>query len=49
MRAGFMRRYFNVDWLDPMLYDWVFNNSGHLSEQFIIDSIVAMVRRLQAQ
>lgn len=46
MRAGFMRRYFNVDWLDPTLYDCVINNSGHLSEQFIIDSIVAMVHRL---
>jgi len=46
MRAGFMRRYFNVDWLDPTLYDCVFNNSGHVSEQFIIDSIVAMARRL---
>jgi len=49
MRAGFMRRYFSVDWLDSTLYDCVFNNSSHLSEQFIIDSIVAMVRRLQAQ
>jgi cytidylate kinase len=46
MRAGFMRRYFNVDWLDPTLYDCVFNNSGHISEQFITDSIVAMARRL---
>jgi cytidylate kinase len=46
MRAGFMRRHFNVDWLDPTSYDCVFNNSDHLSEQFIIDSIVAMARRL---
>jgi hypothetical protein len=46
MRAGFMRRYFNVDWLDLTLYDCVFNNSGHVSEQFIVDSIVAMARRL---
>jgi cytidylate kinase len=46
MRAGFMRRYFSVDWLDPTLYDVVYNNSGHMSEQFIIDSIVAMARRL---
>jgi hypothetical protein len=28
------------------LYDCMFNNSDHLSEQFIIDSIVAMARRL---
>ncbi len=46
MRAGFMRRYFKVDWLDPTLYNCVFNNSGHLSEQFIVDSIVSMARRL---
>lgn len=45
-RADFMLRYFNVDWLDPTLYDVVFNNSGHISEQVIIDSIVAMARRL---
>ncbi len=45
-RAGFMQRYFGVDWLDPTLYDVVFNNSGRISESVIIDSIVAMARRL---
>jgi len=46
MRADFMRRYFGVDWLDPSLYDVVFNSSGHVSEQMIIDSIVTMAREL---
>jgi cytidylate kinase len=46
MRAEFMRRYFGVDWLDPSLYDVVFNTSGHVSEQTIIDSIVTMAREM---
>jgi cytidylate kinase len=46
MRAEFMRRYFGLDWLDPSLYDVVFNNSGHVSEQTIIDSIVTMAREM---
>ena len=46
MRAEFMRRYFGVDWLDPSLYDVVFNSSGHVSEQTIIDSIVTMAREM---
>jgi cytidylate kinase len=46
IRAEFMHRYFGVDWLDPSLYEVVFNNSGHVSEQTIIDSIVTMAREM---
>jgi cytidylate kinase len=45
MRADFMHRYFGVDWLDPTLYDVVFNNSGHVSEQSIMDCMVEMARK----
>lgn len=45
-RAGYLRRFYNVDWLDPSLYDLVIC-TDKISEEAAADLIVAASRSLQ--
>ncbi len=42
-RAGYLRRFYNVDWLDPNLYDLVIN-TDRISDAAAIDIIIIAAR-----
>jgi cytidylate kinase len=43
--ADYLKRFYNIDWADPMLYDLVINTE-HLSVEAATDIIVAAVKYL---
>ena len=47
-RAGYMRRFYNADWLDSNLYDLVIN-TDHIGEDVAADMIVQAAGAVEAQ
>lgn len=47
-RADYLERYHGVNWLDPVLFDWVIN-TGHLPVSVAVAAVVAACRTLDAE